>query len=246
MNRRSVAFLVVLAVVSVCVLAAVAAMPMESELPLSFNQGTLPKALMQNAPPPTVGRILIPPTAGATSRGLGLRPFGVDRAGLAGVWWHLGSLAALLVLAAIVLLLIPRRVNVLAEVLSDDWGQRLLAGVIGLLGYLGAGLLAFLLFVNVVGAPLAAILVLCVYLATGVGLTAVSLALGRAICHVLHLGQHGPVFHLGSGIVVLFISSIIPYVGWIVAGIAALLGFGAFLWTRGGDTARWSLDELVE
>ena len=149
------------------------------------------------------------------------------------------------VLAAIVLLLIPRRLNVLAEVLSDDWGQRFLTAVIGLLGYLGAGLLGFLLFVNVVGAPLVVVLLLGLYLATGVGLAAVSLALGRGICHALRLGRHGPLFHLGIGIIVLFIVTIIPYVGWIVAGVAALLGFGAFIWTRGGDTARWSLD-LVE
>jgi hypothetical protein len=246
MNRRSIAFVAVLAAVGICVLLLVAAVPMQSEVPLNISQNIPAQPWLQQSPLPPAGRLLVPPAVSPSGRGLGLRPFGVDRAGLAGVWWHLGTLAALFVLAAVVLLLLPRRVDVLAEVLSDDWGQRFLAGVIGLLGYLGAGLLAFILFINVVGAPLGAILVLSVYLSTGIGLAAVSLALGRAICHRLRLGQHGPVFHLGMGMFVLYVLTVIPYVGWIVAGIAALLGFGAFLWTRGGDTARWSLDDLVE
>ena len=243
MDKRSIVFVMALAVVSLCMLLAVAAAPWPNNPPLSFNVVAPPSLL--SAPPPNAGRLLIPPV-GTTSRALGLRPFGVDRAGLAGVWWHVGSLAALFVLAALVLALMPRRVNVLAEVISNDWGQRFLAGVIGLLGYLAAGLLTFVLFVNVVGAPLVAILILGVYLATAIGLAAVALAAGRAICHALRLAPHGPIFHMGIGVVVLFILTIVPYVGWIVAGIAALLGFGAFLWTRGGDTTRWSLDELVD
>ena len=51
MDRRSVIFLVTLAVVSICVLVVVAAAPLQSELPLGLNQMTSPKPLLQNAPP---------------------------------------------------------------------------------------------------------------------------------------------------------------------------------------------------
>ena len=190
------------------------------------------------------GAILGAPPEMAVRSGLLLRPFGLHREGLPGIWWYLGSFVSLLILAVIALFLAPRRVGVLTQVISNDWGQRLLAFVIGLLGYLGIGLLAFLIFINVVGWPMMIVLMLSVYLATAFGLVAVSLALGAGICRFFHLDERGPLFYLGIGIVVLFLGSIVPYLGWVVAGCSAVLGFGAVLWTRGGDIAGWSVDDV--
>jgi hypothetical protein len=137
----------------------------------------------------------------------------------------------------------PRRVAVLAEVISNGWGQRLLTFVIGLLGYMGLALLGFLIFINVVGWPIVFILMLGVYFATAFGLVAVSLAVGSALCRVFGIDQSRKLFRLGVGVLILFLCSIIPYLGWVVAGVSAVLGFGAVLWTRGGGATGWALDD---
>jgi len=54
--------------------------------------------------------------------------------------------------------------------------------------------------------------------------------------------QGGPLFRLGVGVLLLFLAGIVPYLGWLVVAAPAALGFGAVLWTRGGDVYGWSLD----
>lgn len=245
MNKRLVVFVIALALLTfgVFVLEAVV-LPGQGLAPvgpiLSGDQPGLVAGL------PGQGTSLLVPRNRPAFPAFGLRPFGLHREGLAGIWWHLGSLVSLLIASILVLFLFPRRIGVLARVLSNGWGQRLLALVVGLLGYLGFGLLIFLIFINVVGWPLVFMVTLAVYLATGIGLVAVSLALGRAICRAFRVGAGRPVFHLGVGVLLLFLGSIIPYLGWIVAGVSSLLGFGAVLWTRVGDVSGWSLDTLQE
>ncbi len=191
-----------------------------------------------------LGGILLAPAERAPGSFFGLRPFGLHREGLPGMLWQLGSFVSLLIMSVIALFLAPRRVGVMAQVVSNGCGQRLLTFVLGLMGYLGAGLLSFLIFINVVGWPLAIVLGLGLYLATAFGLVAVSLAVGSGLCRSLRVDQGGPVLRLSVGILVLFLGSIIPYIGWLVAGGSAVLGFGAVLWTRGGGTAGWSLDDV--
>jgi hypothetical protein len=191
-------------------------------------------------------RILIAPSQLAPRPGFWLRPFGLGREGLPALWWYLGSFISVLVLAIIAVFLAPKRAGVLARVVGNGWGQRVLALVIGLLGYLGLALLALLIFVNVVGWPILTLLIIGVYAATAFGLAAVALALGANVCRFLRLDSAGPLFHLGVGVVLLFLASLAPYLGWLVIGASATLGFGAVLWTRGGDTSGWSLDEVVD
>ena len=193
--------------------------------------------------PPAAGRLLTLPATRGVVPFLGLRPFGLHREGLPGVLWHAGSFVAWLIVATIAFVFAPRRVAVLAEVISNGWGQRLLAFVIGLLGYVGLALLGFLIFINVVGWPLLLILALGIYLATAYGLVAVSLAAGSGLCRILAIEQSSSLFRLGVGVLILFLGSIIPYLGWFVAGLSAVLGFGAVLWTRGGGASGWTLDE---
>jgi hypothetical protein len=245
MNKRLVAFVIALALLTFGVFALVAVvLPQQGLRPvgpiLSGDQAILLGGLPGQAPS------LLVPRNRLAFPAFGLRPFGLDREGLAGVWWHLGTLVSLLIASTLVLFLFPRRIGVLARVLSNGHGQRLLALVVGLLGYLGLGLLAFLIFINVVGWPLMLILTLVVYLGTCVGLVAVGLALGQALCRAFRVAEGRPVFHLGVGVLLLFLGSLIPYLGWIVAGISGLLGFGAVLWTRLGDVSGWSLDMLQE
>jgi hypothetical protein len=175
-----------------------------------------------------------------------LRPFGLHRAGLPGIFWLLGSFVTALVLSSGALFLFPRRVGVLAQVLSNGWGQRLLAFVIGLLGYVGTALLTFLIFINVVGWPLLVLMALAVYVASVFGLVGMSLALGRAVSRFFRLDVRSPLIQLVVGITLVFVAGVIPYLGWIVVGLGIALGFGAVLWTRGGSVTGWSLDDVEE
>jgi hypothetical protein len=239
MNKRTLFFVLALALVSVAVLYGVSVwLPAHGWTRLGPLLGVHPLAS------PIAGRILGSPLDRSSFPFLGVRPFGLHREGAPGILWQLGSFVSLLLVAAITLFVAPQRVTVLARVVSNGWGQRLLAFVIGLLGYLGMALLAFLIFINLVGWPLEILLALFIYFATVLGLVAVALALGSALVRACRLGERGPLFRLGVGIVVLFVASIIPYVGWLVAGVSAVLGFGAVLWTRGGSTSGWSLDEI--
>ena len=239
MNRRLLIFVLALVVLSIAVFYLVSVW-----LPARGMTRIGPLLTVRSPLARPLGGILLAPIDRTSGPFFGLRPFGLHREGLPGMLWHLGSFVSLLIMAVIALFLAPRRVSVVAQVVSNGWGQRLLTFVIGLMGYLGSGLLGFLIFINVVGWPLAIVLGLGLYLATTFGLVAVSLAVGSGLCRFLRMDQGGPVLRLGVGILALFLGSIIPYIGWLVAGGSAVLGFGAVLWTRGGGTAGWSLDDV--
>ncbi len=240
MSRRTVLFVAGLLVLSAIVIYLVAFV-----LPQQRIHGLWPLPTMRVDPraglPPVLGRALAtPPETRLRPSIFWLRPFGLHREGIAGVWWYLGSFLAMFIPAAVALLLLPRRVRTVADVLSNGWSQRLLAFTIGLMGYLTAGILVFLIFINVVGWPLLLVIALTVYAATAIGLVAIALALGAGASGLVRLHGRGPLFHLWVGAVLLFLASILPYLGWIVAGVAAALGFGAVLWTRGGDEKGWT------
>jgi hypothetical protein len=244
MNKRLLFFVLGLALLSAAVLWCVTVwLP---EMGVTRVGPVLPVGPVPGQDPTAAvpGGILVAPADRIGRPGFWLRPFGLHREGLPGVLWYIGSLASWLILAVMALFLVPRRIEVLARVVSNDWGQRLLALVIGLLGYLGIGLLVFLIFINVVGWPILLLLTMGVYLATGLGLVAVSLSLGAAVCRFVRLDDRGPLFRLGVGVILLFLGSIIPYLGWIVVGGSAALGFGVALWTRLGSITGWSLDEV--
>jgi hypothetical protein len=242
MNKRLLLFIIGLVILSVVTIVLVDVVIPEHgavALPRRFE---VPGRLPNLGPGPVPGRILTLPSDRALP-GLWLRPFGLHRSGLPGILWHVGSFVALLVLAVFALYLTPQRLTLLSQVVSESWGQTFLAFVVGLLALMGAVLLSFLLFVNVVGWPLVPIMALGIYLATAFGLVAVSLALGNKVSSLFRLDGRGPLFHLVIGIVLIFLVSMIPYLGWVIVGVCATIGFGAVLWTRGGGTSGWSLDE---
>ena len=239
MNRRLLLFVLGLVVLAVALLYLVSVW-----LPAQGVTRVGPILSVRPQPGWPAGGILAAPPDRSVRPFFGVRPFGLHREGLPGILWHVGSFATLLILAVAALFLAPRRAAVLAQVLINGWGQRLLAFVIGLLGYLGIGLLGFLLFINVVGWPLVIVLTLGSYLATAFGLVAVGLALGSGLCRFFRLDERGPLFRLFVGVAVLFLGSIVPYLGWLVVFGSAALGFGAVLWTRGGSLSSWSLDDV--
>jgi len=245
MTRRLVVFIIGLALLTCAVVYLVSVWLPEhgvSQVGPVLRVGTL---LSRAVPPWPSLRILTPPTSERQAQPyMRVRPFGLHREGLPGLWWYVGSLVSLLILAIMALFLFPRRLGIMARVVRGGWGERALAFAVGLLGYLGIGLLTFLIFINVIGWPILLILILGVYVATAIGLVSVSLALGAAVCQFFRLDDRGPLFHLGVGVILLSLASMLPYLGWVVAGVVAVLGFGVVLWTRGGDTVGWSLDDV--
>jgi hypothetical protein len=171
-----------------------------------------------------------------------IRPFGLQRGGVTGIGLSIASLLSLLAVAGLSLYMMPRRLRVMASVLADDWGQRFLAFVIGLLGYLSLGVVIIFLVISLLGTFMAGILAVLAYLGTGLGLVVVSLAMGQSLRRWARVPQPRPLLELTLGIMVLFTLSIIPYVGWIIVVLLAILGFGTVLWTKVGDSTGWTLE----
>lgn len=191
-----------------------------------------------------------PPAPGAWRAEWGARvsdfwllPFGLHRRGLEGVWWYLASFAVLAAMTVTVVLVFPDRVHVLAE--SMQGGRQLAANlVVGLLGYLFFFLVGFLLVINIVGLPLVLLVVAILYSLSLLGVVAVSLAVGHGVARRARLRAESALFDLLVGLVLVFLASVIPYLGWLVIGIVLALGLGAVLRTRFGRGTGWSLEEL--
>jgi hypothetical protein len=203
---------------------------------------------VERATPPAPGAAVPVPGAWRAERGarvsdFWLLPFGLHRCGLEGVWWYLASFAVLAATTVTVALVFPDRVHVLAE--SMQGGRQLAANlVVGLLGYLFFFLVGFLLVINIVGLPLVLLVVAILYSLSLLGVSAVSLAVGHGVARRARLGTESALFDLLVGLVLVFLASVIPYLGWLVIGIVLALGLGAVLRTRFGRGTGWSLEEL--
>lgn len=101
---------------------------------------------------------------------------------------------------------------------------------IGLLAYVGAGFAIALFAVTIVGIPVAVVLALALPVATYVGLAAAATVIGAALPLPQLKGRE--VAQLAAGVLVLFVASIVPFVGTIATAVAACLGFGALVRTR--------------
>lgn len=169
-------------------------------------------------------------------------PFGLERNGAAGLTLHLASLLTFLVLGLLALYLLPARVGRVALALRTGWGGRLRLAALGLavaaLGF-AFGALSVL---TVVGAPLWVVLLALSYFGGLLGLAAISLPLGRLLGRGFGLAEQPPQVDLLAGLLVLFIVSLLPFVGGPLLVLAALPGLGAVLQTRAGSARPWSFN----
>lgn len=147
----------------------------------------------------------------------------------------LGSAAkhALLFLLGLVLMAVfPERVGALRRMIRRSPVRSVAVGV---LGFVGATVLTVVLAITIIGIPGAIVVALLAFLAVYVGLAAVSLVLGGAL--PIDRLRDRPVLQLGAGILILYVISLLPAVGWLATVIASTIGFGAVLLTRFGRTA---------
>jgi hypothetical protein len=171
-----------------------------------------------------------------------VQPFGLQMPGARGVMMQLAGLSAALGLSMTAFLLFPAHLTRWSAPLQMSPGAWLRAVLLGLVGYLAMGALAFLVGVTVVGLPLVWLLVGVTVILTIGGLISVALALGTGLAKRFRLQAVTPWWALVAGAALLVPLTALPLVGWIVFAAVMLAGFGAGLWSRFGHPAGWQTD----
>ncbi len=173
-----------------------------------------------------------------------LTPFGVYRSGPAGLLMVLVSLATFVTAGTVTLYLAPGRLSRVRESLAVSRGNTLRLGTIGLLGYVLAGALLFVLVALVTGILFAFVLAVFLATATFAGLVALALAVGRWLRTRVTPKASSPLADLLLGIMAVFPLGLIPWIGWIFVLVLCALGFGALVATKFGSEEGWSLEPL--
>ncbi|MDE3076995.1 MAG: hypothetical protein KGJ86_16390 [Chloroflexota bacterium] len=177
---------------------------------------------------------------------LWLQPFGVHRRGLSNLAWTFGSFALLGTLSAALLFLFPQRIRVMSDLLRDEpFANHLLNALLGAIVYVVGYVLLRLSWLTITGLPFFPLLAAILWLGTLLGLVAVSFAAGRSLLRRLEI-QLPPLAEALTGFWLLFVTGMVPYLGWVVAAVAAAIGLGCLLQTRLGTAERWSLSALEE
>jgi hypothetical protein len=174
-----------------------------------------------------------------------LRPFGVHTPGPDNVLAILGAFAALSIIAASFMALVPERIRYISGTLRAEGLSALLtSAILGLVALIVGYAVIRLSWLTIVGALFIPLLITAFALATMLGVVSISFGLGRGLFgreDELH-----PLAELALGFWVLFLTGMLPYLGWVVTGAAVVLGLGLVLQTRFGSIGPWSLDALRE
>ncbi len=168
-----------------------------------------------------------------------LRPFGLQVPGPWGALTHVAGLVAALGLSMVAFLLFPGHMARWAAPLHGGLGAWLRAVLLGLVGYLALGALAFLSGVTIAGLLVVLLLGAMTLALTLGGLTSVALAIGRALADRLRLPSPDAWWTLAAGIALIVLLAALPLVGWFVFIGVLLAGFGAGLWSRFGHPSGW-------
>lgn len=181
-------------------------------------------------------------TATTTVERLPLHPFGLHFTGAQGVALHIAALTAFGGLLVLALAFLREPLLRWAAPLAKGWRYWLGNLALGLAGYLAAGVLVFLLLITVVGVPVAWLFLVIVGLLSLGGLAALCLGLGQLLARGLGLAAT-PWWWSGlAGLAVLFLVSLLPYVGWALFALALVAGFGAGLRSRFGSASGWQAE----
>ena len=148
---------------------------------------------------------------------------------LKGLYW-LGKIIALVALGALLFTFLPAHVGTMAdEVEHRPWKS---LGV-GFLGIIALPPLMALVALTIIGIPLIPLIIMAVAVALLFGHVGVGYLVGRKIPWEAIKGR-SPLLGLAVGMVLLSLASEVPWLGWLVWCVAALLGFGAVLSSRFG------------
>jgi hypothetical protein len=168
-------------------------------------------------------------------------PFGAHMSGWPGIVSALASWVYLYVTAALLIVLLPRRVRcITAKLRAGDGRERLRLFLIGLLAALVSGLLIVLARYAFVWGALVIMLSAAVMLLSFLGILSISLMVGEIVLRWANL-KLMLWFELALGSLVVFALGRIPVAGWIGIGVVAAWGLGAVLATHLGSGEAWSL-----
>ncbi|HUL60734.1 MAG TPA: STN domain-containing protein [Anaeromyxobacteraceae bacterium] len=151
-----------------------------------------------------------------------------------GAWFHVATSIVKFIVYFLVGLLVvtvfPRRVEGVSAAMTARPAKAVL---VGLLGFVLAGLLCLLLLVTLVGALLIPVVVVAVLAAGVLGFVALSFHVGRLL--PIRSERRLAVLQLAAGTALLVLATHLPLLGWLVWITAALLTFGAVLVSRFGQ-----------
>ncbi|GAB4198989.1 MAG: hypothetical protein OHK0013_08730 [Sandaracinaceae bacterium] len=143
----------------------------------------------------------------------------------------------LFLLALVLSSLFPERMSAMHKAIIRE---PLRSGALGIGSYVAAVVLIIALAITVLGIPAAVVLAFGVPLATYVGLAACATVIGAAI-PAQSLNDR-PILRLASGVGVLWVCSLVPFVGPLLVAIVACIGVGALVRTRFRTEAPRELD----
>ncbi|UJR78688.1 hypothetical protein [Sandaracinus amylolyticus] len=133
----------------------------------------------------------------------------------------------LFLLALLLMGLAPERLGAMQVAIVRDPVR---TGLHGIAGYVASAVLIVALAITLIGIPAAVALALVLPLATYVGLAASASVIGAAL--PVDRLRDRPVRQLAAGVLVLFVASLVPYLGTLTIVAAACLGTGALIRTR--------------
>jgi len=133
-------------------------------------------------------------------------------------------------LALLVVMLVPRRVEVLAATMMNDPLRSIGTGILAVLAqpFVSLGLI-----VTIVGIPLLLVQVVGLVLVGVIGFTAAAVLIGRRL--PLSAPRRTPTLQLAAGMAVVVLATHLPVLGWFVWMVLALASFGAVVRTRFGQ-----------
>ena len=132
------------------------------------------------------------------------------------------ALVAAIALALVMRKFMPEQLASMGAAIADGPGATMMRGA---LGAFGAALVGILLFVSVVGAPVAFIIFGLLSLASYVGLAVGLSVLGAALPFESLRGK--PTRQLVAGATTLFIIAQVPVIGWAFGAALVFAGLGA-------------------
>jgi len=151
------------------------------------------------------------------------------------------SLVGLLALTAAAVAVFPNNLIAMKKGIETE-PLRLLG--IGFLGWLALPVVLLALILTVIGIPVAILLAICLPILVLIGLIVMALFTGQQLDQALgnsypSFVDNRPLIQGLKGIVLIWIVKAIPFVGWLVWPLAALIGMGTVLATRFGTNRPW-------
>jgi len=137
-------------------------------------------------------------------------------------------------LAMITISFLTRQIGIISSKAEKQWLKCLIWGVIAALLILPV---AFLLAITVVGIPLILIEILLLSVAMSLGYVAVSQLIGKKFTAAVKKPNQPMIIEIIWGLLILFLVDLVPFIGPIIKGLAAILGFGSAVMTKLGTKA---------